>query len=174
MTERDFYDMTEDILRHPLFQQLRDCPHHGQDNSVYDHSVSAAQCALRLARRFHMRPDRIEAVTRAALLHDFFGYSWQSEEHRRYMSRYSGWQRVKHMHAFTHGSYAANRADRVFGLDQRQRDAITSHMFPLAPFPKNSEAWVVTLADKVVATREMGRTAWRCISRRHGAGGLFS
>ncbi len=169
MTEPDFYTMTEDILEHPLFQQLRAYPHHGAGNTVYDHSVSAAQCAFHMAQRFHMRPERVEAVTRAALLHDFFGYSWQSEEHRRYMRRYSGWQRFTHMHAFIHGPHAANRADRVFGLDQRQKDAIASHMFPLAPFPKNSEAWVVTLADKVVATREMGRTAWQTISRQKTA-----
>ena len=155
MAERDFNDITADILAHPLFQELHSYPHHGPQNSVYDHSLSAARCAYRMARRFHMRPERVEAVTRAALLHDFFGYNWQSEQHRRYMRRFSGWQRVKHMHAFIHGAHAANRADRVFGLDQRQKDAITSHMFPLAPFPKNSEAWVVTLADKVVATREM-------------------
>ena len=67
----------------------------------------------------------------------------------------TGWNRVKHMHAFIHGALAARRADRVFGLDERQRAAITSHMFPLAPFPKSSEAWVITLADKYVASKEV-------------------
>lgn len=165
MTQRSFDDITADILAHPLFQELRNSPHHGPRNSVYDHSLHAARCAYRMAQRFHMSPDRVEAVTRAALLHDFFGYNWQGEQHRRYMHRYSGWQRWKHMHAFIHGPHAANRADRIFGLDQRQKDAIASHMFPLAPFPRNSEAWVVTLADKVVATQEMTRTAWQTISR---------
>ena len=28
-------------------------------------------------------------------------------------------------------------------------------MFPLAPLPRNSEAWILTLADKIVASREM-------------------
>ena len=28
-------------------------------------------------------------------------------------------------------------------------------MFPLAPVPRSSEAWIVTLADKMVASREM-------------------
>ena len=28
-------------------------------------------------------------------------------------------------------------------------------MFPLAPFPKSSEAWVITLADKYVASKEV-------------------
>lgn len=46
----------------------------------------------------------------------------------------------------------------MFDLDQRQRQAITSHMFPLAPWPQTSEAWVLTLADKLVASREVGET----------------
>ena len=153
-----FQEMTSDIVNHPLFIQMKDCPHHGGENSLYIHSVSTAKCAYRLARRFHLKEDRVRALTRAALLHDFFGYDWQGDRHRRYMSRYSGWKRVKHMHAFIHGSHAAHRAGRVFDLDQRQRSAIASHMFPLAPLPRNSEAWLLTLADKVVASKEMGQT----------------
>lgn len=156
--DQSFLEMTEDIMTHPLFLQLKNCPHHGGDNSLYIHSVDTAKCAYRLARRFRLREERVRAVTRAALLHDFFGYDWQSERHRRYMQRYSGWQKVRHMHAFIHGSHAAHRAGRLFALDQRQCSAIASHMFPLAPWPKNSEAWLLTLADKMVASREMGET----------------
>lgn len=157
MTE-NFQEMTEDILTHPLFLQLRSCPHHGGENSLYIHSVDTAKCAYRLARRFRLKEDRVRALTRAALLHDFFGYDWQGDHHRRYMSRFSGWTRIKHMHAFIHGSHAAHRAGRVFGLDQRQRSAIASHMFPLASWPRSSEAWLLTLADKMVASREVSET----------------
>ena len=83
MTEH-FQSITDDIVTHPLFVQLRACPHHGGENSLYAHSVDTAKCAYRLAKRFRMREDRVRAVTRAALLHDFFGYDWQSERHRRY------------------------------------------------------------------------------------------
>ena len=78
MTE-NFQEMTEDILTHPLFLQLRSCPHHGGENSLYIHSVDTAKCAYRLARRFRLKEDRVRALTRAALLHDFFGYDWQSD-----------------------------------------------------------------------------------------------
>ena len=157
MTE-NFQEMTEDILAHPLFLQLRSCPHHGGENSLYIHSVDTAKCAYRLARRFRLKEDRVRALTRAALLHDFFGYDWQSERHKRYMHRYSGWERGRHMHAFIHGSHAAHRAGRMFGLDQRQKDAIASHLFPLASWPRSSEAWLLTLADKMVASREVSET----------------
>ena len=167
---QNFQEMTRDIISHPLFLQLKDCPHHGGENSLYIHSIDTAKCAYRLARRFHLREERVRALTRAALLHDFFGYDWQSERHQRYMSRYSGWQRVRHMHAFIHGAHAARRAGRLFDLDQRQRDAIASHMFPLASWPKSSEAWLLTLADNLVAAGEFGETGgwhvmgwYRCI-----------
>ena len=157
--------MTEDILSHPLFNEMRGVPHHGGENSLYVHSIDTAKCACRLARAFHMREDRVRAVTRAALLHDFFGYDWQGERHRRYIQRYSGWKRVTHMHAFIHGAHAANRAGRIFDLDDRQRAAIASHMFPLAPVPRNSEAWVLTLADKWVASKEVGAAVGWTVKR---------
>ena len=125
-----FLEITQDIISHPLFTELQTVQHHGGENSLYLHSVATAKCAYQLARKFHMREDRVRAVTRAALLHDFFGYNWQSERHRRYTKHYSGWKRLTH----------------------------TSHMFPLAPMPRNSEGWVLTLADKLVASKEVGET----------------
>ena len=38
-----FQQMTADITNHPLFLQLRACPHHGGKNSLYIHSVSTAR-----------------------------------------------------------------------------------------------------------------------------------
>ncbi len=153
-----FKDMTKDIVNNPLFIDMRHLPHHGGDNTLYIHSLDTARCAYRLARRFHLPEDRVRSVTRAALLHDFFGYEWRGERHRRFMRHFTGWKKLKHMHAFIHGPHAARRAGRIFGLNDRQRSAIASHMFPLGPIPRNSEAWVLTLADKMVASREMGET----------------
>ena len=153
-----FSQMTADIMNHPKFQALRENCHHGGENSLFDHSVDTAICAYRLAHRFHLKEERIRAVTRAAMLHDFFGYDWRGDAHQRFVRRYSGWKRVMHMHAFIHGELAARRANRLFPLDERQQAAIASHMFPLAHMPRNSEAWILTLADKVVASKEMTAT----------------
>ena len=168
MQEETFAQMTEDIVCHPMFLQLRHCAHHGGKNSLYLHSMDTARCAFRLARKFHLKEDRVRAVTRAALLHDFFGYDWHSEEYKHTVRSYHGWQRLRNMHAFAHGARAAERADSVFSLDERQYAAITSHMFPLAPLPRNSEAWLLTLADKVVASREMTAAARYYMRRWYG------
>ncbi len=155
---QDFYAITEDILENPDFLRLRNFPHHGKRNSLYVHSLDTAKCAYAMACKFHMSREHVRSVTRAALLHDFFGYDWHKEARRR-ARHYAGWHRVTHLHALTHGALAARYADRVFGLTSRERSAITTHMFPLAPLPRNAEAWVLTLADKVVATRELSAAA---------------
>lgn len=171
---QEFEEMTEDILRHPQFQALRMSCHHGGENSLYDHLLDTAKTAYQLAGAFGLKDERVRAVTRAALLHDFFGYDWRGDAHRRMVKQYTGWQRVAHMHAFVHGRLAAARASQYFVLDERQRSAITSHMFPLAPLPRSSEAWIVTLADKIVASREVSATvSWQlrkwCQRRRVSA-----
>lgn len=151
-----FESITIDILEHPLFQDTRRMIHHGVDNSVYDHSVATAQTAYRLACTLGLGEQEIISVTRAALLHDFFGYDWHDEWFRRFLRHYRGVRRLTHMHAFVHGTLAAKRASRYFALTDRQRDAIAAHMFPLAPkMPRSREAWILTAADKIVASREM-------------------
>ena len=158
--ESSFEQITCDILTHPIFLETRDFVHHGSQNTVYDHSVATAQTAFALARRFGLSSAGIRSVTRAALLHDFFGYDWHSDWFQSYRSQFSGWRRILHMHAFVHGSIAAERAHQHFGLTARQRNAIVSHMFPLAlSLPRSGEAWILTLADKIVATREMAQAA---------------
>lgn len=161
-----FEAVTADILAHPLFEESRQLVHHGIDNSVYEHSVAVARTAYRMACALGWSEFEIISVTRAALLHDFFGYDWRDEWFKRFLRRYRGIRRVTHMHAFVHGTLAAKRASRYFALTDRQRDAIASHMFPLAPhMPRSKEGWVVTAADKVVASREMTLCVCRALGR---------
>ena len=144
-----------DILAHPSFQQLRAFEHHGVNNSVYDHSVAVAEAACGLAHLMCLSESETASVIRAALLHDFFGYDWHGERFRRYLSHFSGIRRITHMHGFIHGHIAADRARHMFGLSARECEAIARHMFPLAAMPRTRIAWIVTLADKAVASKEM-------------------
>ncbi len=153
--DSEIHQYAGDILEHPRFQQLHSFQHHGPENSVYDHSVAVAVTAYAIARRMRLSGDETASVVRAALLHDFFCYDWRSEHFRRYIRHFSGVRRLMHMHGFVHGYIAAGRAKRVFGLSERECDAIARHMFPLAAMPRTKIAWIITLADKAVASREM-------------------
>ena len=144
-----------DILAHPSFQQLRVFEHHGVNNSVYDHSVAVAEAACGLAHLMCLSESETASVVRAALLHDFFGYDWHGERFRRYLSHFSGIRRITHMHGFIHGHIAADRARHMFGLSARECEAIARHMLPLAAMPRTRIAWIITLADKAVASKEM-------------------
>ena len=72
---------------------------------------------------------------------------------RRYLSHFSGVHRIAHMHGFIHGHIAADRAKHTFGLSERECEAIARHMFPLAAMPRTRIAWIITVADKAVASR---------------------
>lgn len=153
-----FEAVTADILAHPRFLETRRLVHHGADNSVYDHSVATARVAYRMAHALRLPEEEVISVTRAAVLHDFFGYDWHDEWFQRFLRHYRGIRRLTHMHAFVHGTMAAKRASRYFALTDRQREAIAAHMFPLAPMvPRSREGWILTAADKIVASREMTR-----------------
>lgn len=161
-----FEAVTADILTHPLFEETRQFVHHGVENSVYEHSIAVARMAFRMACAMDWSEEDIISVTRAALLHDFFGYDWHDEWFKRFLSHYRGIHRLTHMHGFVHGVLAAKRASRYFALTDRQRDAIATHMFPLTlRMPQSKEGWVVTAADKVVAAREMTQCVFRAAAR---------
>lgn len=153
--ESEIHRMARNIVEHPRYQQLREFQHHGEANSVYDHSLAVAECAYGIAQKMRLSEDETASVVRAALLHDFFGYDWHSDRFRRYLNHFSGLRRIGRMHAFVHGHIAADRARFTFRLSEKECEAIARHMFPLAAMPRTRVAWIVTLADKVVASREM-------------------
>ena len=118
---------------------------HG-DVSVYEHVLAVAVASLRMAdalARAGVRVDR-RALLRGALLHDYFLYDWHVPDPAR------------RLHGFRHPSFALEQAERDFpDLTARERNVIARHMFPLVPVPPTCrEAWIVCLADKIVATRE--------------------
>lgn len=81
---------------------------------------------------------------RAALLHDYFLYDWHD------------WDDGAHrLHGFTHGQAALRNAVRDFRLNAIERDSIACHMFPMTLKPPSYiEGYLVTMADKISATRE--------------------
>ena len=57
--------------------------------------------------------------------------------------------------AFYHPKAAAWASEEQFGIDEKVRGIILTHMFPLGPMPTCKEAWVVTCADKICASLEL-------------------
>ena len=100
---------------------------------------------------------REEALSRGALLHDYFLYDWHVRDP------------LRKKHAFFHPSAALENARRVFELSEVECDIIRKHMFPLTPVPpRYREGWLVVLADKVCSVYEFFRKdAYRGIKIRY-------
>ena len=131
----EFNDIISDILKNEEIIGLRYEYHHGI--SRLDHSLNVARLTFNMCKLFKI--EKIEEVTRAALLHDFYKTGEDSS--------FRG-----------HSTTAVNNAKRVFNVNDMQADIIYNHMFPATlRLPKYKETWIVTTADKLVAINECTR-----------------
>ncbi|MCR5339346.1 MAG: HD domain-containing protein [Lachnospiraceae bacterium] len=138
----------EDILRSEGFRRSAGHMQHG-DVSVMKHSIRVAKTAIDLSHKLGIQVSERDLV-RGALLHDYFGYDWHGKK--------VGLYEIIHfykMHGFTHPGTALKNAERDFDLNNRQRDIIKKHMWPLTIKPPACrEAWIVTMADKYCSLME--------------------
>ena len=129
-----------EILDTPEMQQSKNHVQHGKV-SVFSHSVAVADYSCRLARKMRIKVDE-RSLIRGALLHDFFQYDWHDE-----------WDRF---HGFKHPKIALDNADCRFELNDKERNIIRSHMWPLTftKFHNCKEAWLVGTIDKYCSLLE--------------------
>ena len=95
------------------------------------------------------------------MLHDLFLYDWRVRQPDR-----------KGLHAFTHGKTACDNACKLFDLNEKEKDIILKHMWPVTiAFPKSFEGFILTFVDKycamsetaeVLKTRLFSKKAFRC------------
>jgi uncharacterized protein len=80
---------------------------------------------------------------RGALLHDFFLYDWHIPD------------KTRRWHGFTHPRIALENAKKYFKLNEKEKDIILNHMWPLTvKFPRSREAFIVCIADKICSIIE--------------------
>ncbi len=139
----------------PEVRRMEQFVQHGNTSCLL-HCVAVAHVSFAIARALHLRV-REEALSRGALLHDYFLYDWHVRDP------------LRKKHAFFHPSAALENARRVFELSEVERDIIRKHMFPLTPVPpRYREGWLVVLADKVCSVYEFFRKdAYRGIKIRY-------
>ena len=68
------------------------------------------------------------------------------------------------LHGFTHPKTALKNASQVFELNDREKDIIIKHMFPLTPgLPRFKESWIVTISDKICSIMEILHLKYRLL-----------
>ena len=144
--EQVYYHAGDVISSHRLKRE-DEIPQHGSV-TCYEHSVAVTLMSVRLAHGLRMKKLDMESMIKGALLHDYFLYDWRSDDND--ISRRE--------HGFHHAARALENAGRDFSLTPVARDVIRHHMFPLniRP-PKYKESYIVSFADKVIATKEVCR-----------------
>jgi uncharacterized protein len=133
-----------DILRSDNFKSSAKNIQHS-NVSVMKHSMKVAYASMWITKKLRLKCNK-EDLVRGALLHDYFLYDWHDDDHRG----------LKNLHGFYHPGVALKNAMAEYTLTDRQKNIISSHMWPLTlrHIPKCKEAWVVTAADKYVSTME--------------------
>ncbi len=149
-TGQEVFEQTlTEMKNDPRILAMRAFAQHGSCNT-YDHSVSVAEHAYQLARLLHVHVDE-RVLARGAMLHDFYLYDIRT-------SGRSAWN-----HGRKHPEVALANAGRYYELNERERDMIYSHMWPLTLThrPHYRESVLLGTADKYCAVRE------RCLQIVH-------
>lgn len=136
----EFQNIIKELIENDTVQEMKKYRQH-YETTCFDHCYDAAYYCYLICKKYHL--DYISA-TRAAMLHDLFLYDWRVRQPGR-----------KGLHAFTHGKRACENACQLFDLNEKEKDIIIKHMWPVTiNFPKSLEGFILTLVDKYCAISE--------------------
>ena len=139
MKNKEFMNIVKDILSDETFQSLRIYKHHYGSNR-YEHCLSVAYNSYKICKLLSL--DYVSAA-RAGLLHDLFLYDCENPETR------------PKNHIKEHPKTALENANKLFLLNDIEKDIILKHMWPITfATPKYLESFVITFVDKYCAVKE--------------------
>lgn len=140
--EKEYSDIVRDILLHDEFMKLQNFFHH--NSSIYEHARIVSYVSYRICKYLNLD---YRSAARGGLLHDFFLYDWRNHREPDLAKN--------RLHGRAHPEIALRNSMKHFELNDIEKDIIIKHMWPLTfrP-PKYQESFVVTFADKYIASRE--------------------
>ena len=108
----------------------------------FQHSLNVSYYHYQLCKKFGLDA---ESGARAGLLHDLYFYDTKAYTHSKPAVRHS-----KH-----HPEQALQNAEKILVLNEKERDMIRNHMFPMTlALPHYKETFLITLVDKYCAVIE--------------------
>ena len=111
--------------------------------STYKHVMYVTRVCYYLNKHFRLGAD-VKSLVVGAFLHDFYLYDWHEKDDSH------KW------HGFSHAHTALLNADARFSLNEKEKDIIAHHMWPLnlTKLPRSREALLVCFVDKYCSTIE--------------------
>lgn len=136
----EFQEIIKELINNETVQEMKNYKQH-YETTCFDHCYTAAYYCYLICKKYHLD---YKSATRAAMLHDLFLYDWRVRQPDR-----------KGFHAFTHGKKACENACKLFCLNEKEKDMIIKHMWPVTiNFPKSIEGFILTFVDKYCALSE--------------------
>ena len=141
LKDKEYKKIVKDIFRNVRFKKLFNIEHHGI--SRMEHSIKISYYSYRIAKKLRM--DYV-SVARGGLLHDFFLDGDERSGKRKFLD------------TFTHPKKALNTSIDNFNVNDKEKNIIVSHMFPIyLSLPKCKESVLVNIVDKVIGFKELLR-----------------
>lgn len=138
--DKYFISIISDMIENNTVKQMNDFKQH-YETTCFEHCLVASYYCYLLCKKFNL--DYI-SCSRAAMVHDLFLYDWRKRQNGR-----------KGLHAFTHPQTAYDNASKLFDLNEKEKDIIVKHMWPVTlALSKYKESYILTLVDKYCALNE--------------------
>lgn len=138
--DEEFQKIIKELINNDTVQEMKNYRQH-YETTCFDHCYMAAYYCYLICKKYDLD---YKSATRGAMLHDLFLYDWRVRQPDR-----------KGFHAFTHGKKACENACKLFDLNEKEKDMIIKHMWPVTiEFPKSIEGFILTLVDKYCALSE--------------------
>lgn len=135
----EFWNIIKDLLSDETVQSLQFFKHHYGSNR-YEHCLSVAYYSFKMCKFLGL--DHVSAA-RGGLLHDLFLYDCENPEAR------------PQNHIKVHPKVALANAEKLFILNDIEKDIILKHMWPVTfSSPRYLETFIVTFVDKYCAVKE--------------------
>ena len=140
LEDRDYIKIIFDLINQEKVQKMRLYRQHYNVN-CFEHCLFVSYNTYLICKKHSL--DYISAA-RAGMVHDLFLYDWRKRENGR-----------KGLHALTHGRTAYEQASTFLNLNDKEKDMIIKHMWPVTlAIPKYKETFIMTFVDKYFAVAE--------------------
>lgn len=143
--KEEFNSIIKPIISNGNVLEMKKYPQHG-NTDCFEHCLNVAYYSFIIAKKFNLD---YKSLARAGMLHDFFLYNWRGSG--AFMEK-----GFFNQHAFSHGKTAYKNASKYFELNEKEKDIIIKHMWPVTlSLPKYKETFIITLTDKLCTLKEM-------------------
>ena len=142
LSDKEFLEIIEELINNKKVQEMQKYRQH-YDVTTYEHCLNVSYISYKIAKFFKWD---YKSASRAAMLHDLFLYDWRNSKKELNIEGY---------HAFVHPKIALKNASEEFNLNDREKDIILKHMWPVTvSLPKYKESYLITFIDKYSAIQE--------------------